>query len=110
MMEVTLFHFESEDIKIDIIARFEGEALVIDGFDMGKRVAEYWGGSDYEYNMKIGAAGVEILCTNFGVPQGEKQQLLDFLAAQYNTNTCYSQLEDLFTALGIQRESLKWSS
>ena len=110
MQEVTLFHFESEDIKIDIVARFEGEALVIDGYDMGKRVEEYWGGSDYEYNMKIGAPGVEILYANFGVTPGEKQELLNFIAAQYNTNTCYSQLENLFTALKIQRESLKWSS
>jgi hypothetical protein len=30
-LAVTLFHFESDDIKIDIEARFEGDALVVEG-------------------------------------------------------------------------------
>lgn len=108
-LEITLFHLEREDIKIDIVARFEGDVLVIDGYDIGKSVEKYWGDSDYEYGMRIPPPGVDKLCVNFGLPVGDKSALLDFLATQYNSNTCYSQLERLISALDIQHESFKWT-
>ena len=37
---ITLFHYECEDITIDIVARFENKNLIIDGYDIGKRVEE----------------------------------------------------------------------
>ena len=44
----TLYHLEREDIKINIVARFEKDKLIIDGYDIGKTVKEAWGDSDYE--------------------------------------------------------------
>jgi hypothetical protein len=109
MLEVTLFHLDREDIRVDIVARFEGEALVIDGYDIGKKVEEYWGDSDYEYNMKIAGQGLHLLYAHFGVGFGKKEKLLQAIASQYNTNTCYSQLEDLLRRLNIQHESFRWT-
>ena len=108
-LETTLFHLESENISIDIVARFENEILVIDGYDIGKTVKEYWGDSDYEYCMRIPPAGINQLFTHFSIPSGEKKALLETLAEKYNTNTCYSQLEELTRQLNIQHESFKWT-
>ncbi|MBL7864238.1 MAG: hypothetical protein JNK10_05140 [Cyclobacteriaceae bacterium] len=107
-MEATLFHEEREDIKIDIVARFEGDVLVIDGFDIGKTVKDYWGSSDYEYNMRIHPTGVAILAGHLGVAPEEKERILSALASQYNTNSCFSELEKLVDRLKIPHESFKW--
>ena len=107
MPEITLFHEEREDITIDICARFEGEALVIDGYDIGKRVKEYWG--DYEYFMKIPQAGVDVLYKHFEITSPDQEQLLSLIQARYNTNRCYSELETLVSDLGIEHESFKWA-
>ncbi|MDZ4716779.1 MAG: hypothetical protein SH819_15040 [Cytophagales bacterium] len=109
MPEITLFHEEREDITIDICARFDGEALVIDGYDIGKRVKEYWGDSDYEYFMKIPIAGVEVLYKHFEIPGPDKDQLLSLIQTRYHSNRCYSELEKLVSDLGIVHESFKWA-
>ena len=77
--EITLFHLVREDIKIDIVARFENEVLVIDGYDTGKTVEAYYGRSDYEYTTTIPENGVDILYTHFGIlnkDKGRRQQQL----------------------------------
>ena len=38
--EVALYKFESESLKVEITARFEGGDLVVEGYDIGKVVAE----------------------------------------------------------------------
>ena len=43
---ITLYHLEREDIKIDIVARFDKGDLIIDGYDIGKTVEEAWGDRD----------------------------------------------------------------
>lgn len=53
-----LYHYESIDINVDIVARFDGESLIIDGFDIAERVNEYWGDSSYEYLITIPPASV----------------------------------------------------
>lgn len=53
-----LYHYESIDINVDIVARFDGESLIIDGCDIAERVNEYWGDSAYEYLITIPPASV----------------------------------------------------
>ena len=106
--EITLFHLVREDIKIDIVARFENEVLVIDGYDTGKTVEAYYGRSDYEYTTTIPENGVDILYTHFGILNKDKEALLHALAAKYNSNTCYSEIQDLLGELNIHAEGFRW--
>ena len=97
-----------EDIKIDVEARFDNKVLVIEGYDIGKSVEEYWGHSDYEYSTRVPENGVEILYTHFGVANKDKQELLQALAARYNSNSCYSEIQDLLAKLNIHAEGFRW--
>lgn len=105
MDSVQLYHSKSEDIKIDISAYFEGSRLVIDGYDIGKRVKEYWGDSDYEYVVKIPLEGVEFLCRHLQIGMGHQQAL----AKTYNTNFCYSEIRQLMTENNIECEGFTWT-
>lgn len=108
-MAITLYHFESEVIKIDIEARFEGEALIIDGYDIGKRVKEYWGDSDYEYTVTVPPEGIPALYALFNVTPGDKQNLLLEIARNYNTNTCYSDFRKLLDDNQIPSSGFTWA-
>lgn len=66
---VTLYYHEESEIKISIEAYFENEMLVIDGYDIGPSVKEYWGDSDYEYSIKVPADGVSFLYSHFNIHQ-----------------------------------------
>jgi hypothetical protein len=107
-MEVTLFHEEREDIRIDIVAYFEQDTLVIDGYDIGKTVKDYWGDSDYEYSMRIYPEGVRKLYEHFSLAP-DPSQLLTLLAARFSGNRCFSQLESLVDQLKLPHESYKWT-
>lgn len=106
---VTLYHFESDDIKIDIEARFEGEALVIDGYDIGKRVKEYWGDSDYEYTITVPPEGVFMLYSLLDVEEGNKQSVLQEIAKRYHTNTCYSEFRNFLDDNHIPSSGFTWA-
>ena len=43
---ITLYHLKRKDIKINIVARFEEDKLIIDGYDIGKTEVEAGGDSD----------------------------------------------------------------
>lgn len=108
-MSVLLFSFKSENIKISIEAYFdEQENLVIDGYDIGKTVMEAWGDSDYEYTTTIPPDEVKKLYAALNIPDGSKQELLSFLQAHYNTNTCYSEIQDYLTQHKIRFEGFSW--
>jgi hypothetical protein len=108
-LSVTLFHFESEDIKIDIEARFEGDALIIDGYDIGKRVKEYWGDSDYEYTLTIQPQGVKKIYSLLNVNQHDKEALLKAIAVRYNTNACFSEFRNFLDKNHIPCEGFSWT-
>jgi hypothetical protein len=105
---VTLYHSENADIKVDIEARFDGDTLIIDGYDIGKRVEEYWGDSDYEYTLTIPPESVQQLYNLMNVWHGDKQSLLQELAKRYQTNTCFSEIRKLLDDNAIQCEGFSW--
>lgn len=109
MESITLYHAENDEIKIDICAYFEGELLVIDGYDIGKRVEEYWGDSDYEYIVKIPIEGVNFLYNHFTLEMGNRKGLLDSQAATFNTNSAYSNIRSLMEDNGIKCEGFTWA-
>ena len=109
MESIRLYHSKSDDITISIDAYFDGEVLVIDGYDIGPRVKEYWGDSDYEYMTRIPATGVNFLYDHFHVEQGNRTALLESLANRYNTSFCYSEIRRLLEDNGIKDEGFTWA-
>ena len=109
MDAVTLFELKNEDIRISIEAYFENEVLVIDGYDIGKRVEEYWGDSDYEYLIRVPATGVDFLYQHFKLWAGDQSALLHELAKRYHTNSCYSDIRKLLDDNKIKYEGFTWT-
>lgn len=92
-MSVTLFKFQSEFVKVSIEAYFENDNLIIDGYDIGKRVEEFWHREDYEYKLTIPPESVQWMMTQFKVQT--PADLLQTLAERFNTNSCYSDIRNL---------------
>ncbi len=109
MKSVILYQRKDEDIRITIEAYFENDLLVIDGYDRGKRVEEYWGNREYEYMVKIPSPGIEFLYTYFHIARGNQQALLEALSATYNTASCYSNIRKLMEENRILCEGFTWS-
>jgi hypothetical protein len=106
---ITLFHFQDEDIKIDIVARFDGDELVIDGYDIGKRVEEAWGDSDYEYIMTIPATSVASLYGLLDVEAGNRKKLLKALAKRFHGNKCFSAIGNFLDQNSIKHKTFTWT-
>jgi hypothetical protein len=97
MSRVTLYHYEVPEIKITIEAYFKDEWLMVEGYDIGKRVEELLGDSDYEYVT--------------GVDQEELKKLypLMTIAGRFNTNSCYSEYQAFLNNNGIKAEAFSWT-
>jgi hypothetical protein len=110
MDNVTLFSFSSDWIKITIEAYFDAhDNLVIDGYDIGKRVEEAWGDSDYEYAVTIPSAEMNKLYSLFSLTPGTKEELLKYLQTHYNSNACYSEIRSLLEKHHIKHEGFSWT-
>lgn len=108
-LAIELFQLVNDEIKISIEARFENQTLVVEGYDIGKRVEEYWGDSDYEYSATVIPAEVEKLYQLLAIPVGDRQGLLAELANRFNTNTCYSDFRNFLDEHEIKHEGFSWS-
>lgn len=105
---ITLYHLERDDIKIDIVARFEEENLVIDGYDIGKTVEEAWGDSDYEYMITIPASSLPLLYRVLEVEVGDRKALLKVLAKRFHGNFCFSAIGDFLDEKNIEHNTSRW--
>ena len=109
MGRVLLFSLRTENINVTVEAYFDdSENLIIDGYDIGKTVEEYWGDSDYEYTTTVPKDEVKKLYDLFNLPHGSKKELLAILQSNYNTNTCYSEIQNLLGQHGIKCEGFSW--
>ena len=106
---ITLYHLETEDIKIDIVARFEKDKLIIDGYDIGKTVEEFWGDSDYEYIMTIPASSLPPLYGLLNIPVGDQKGLLEAIAKRFHGNKCFSAIGDFLDQNNIEHETFTWT-
>jgi len=110
MDSVLLFSLHTAEIKVTIEAYFDTNGnLVIDGYDIGKTVNEYWGDSDYEYTTTILPDEVKKLYPLFDLPDGSKQLLLLALQARFHTNTCYSELQNFLDKHNVRYTGFSWS-
>jgi hypothetical protein len=111
MAKVLLFSLNSDDIKVTIEAYFDGqENLVVEGYDIGKKVEEFWGDSDYEYSITIGPEEVTKLYMLFNLREDEKHnKMLEALRLRFNTNSCYSDLRNFLDKNGIRYTGFSWT-
>jgi hypothetical protein len=108
MDKIILFQMENPKVKVTIEAYFDGESLVIDGYDIGDFVEEYWGDSDYEYSTTVFEAEVIKLYKLFNIREGDKERLLKAIATTYNDNSCYSNFRAFLDLNGIRYDSFSW--
>jgi hypothetical protein len=108
MDKVTLFQLENENIKITIEAYFDSGNLVVEGYDIGKTVKEYWGDIDYEYSVKVAPEELKKLYTLLHIPEDDRMGLLHSLQNQYHSNACFSEIRDLLDRNNIRCEGFSW--
>jgi len=106
---ITLHHVEREDIVIDIVARFEEDKLIIDGYDIGSTVEEAWGDSDYEYVMTIPATSLVKLYRLLNVEEGDRTGMLKALGKRFHGNECFSDIGDFLDQNGIDHKTFRWA-
>jgi hypothetical protein len=108
MERVLLFSMDTDHIKVTVEAFYDDAGnLVVEGYDIGKTVEEYWGDSDYEYAVTVPPPEVEKLCTALNLP-GNRETLLTYLQAHYHQNDCYSKIRELLDLHAIQQEGFSW--
>ena len=109
MNRVTLYQFKTQDISVIIEAYFDNEKLVIEGYDIGKAVKDWWGDSDYEYSTTIYPEEVGKLYSLMKVAEGDKKGLLRAIASNFNTNSCYIEFREFLEKNGIKSEAFSWT-
>jgi hypothetical protein len=109
MNRVTLYHYQNSDIKVTVEAYFEGEMLMVEGYDIGKRVEEILGDSDYEYVTGVKQDELIKLYPLLNVDTGDREALLEAIAARFNDNYCYSQFQSFLNDNGIKAEAFSWT-
>lgn len=91
MEKVTLFYLERPDIKISMQIYFnEKGQLYFDGYDIGKRVDDVWGDSDYEYTYTIETEEVLKFYQLFSLREGDQSALLREIKNRFSVNKAYS--------------------
>lgn len=109
MDRVLLYFSATPGIKVTVEIYFdEAENLVLEGYDIGKTVEEYWGDSDYEYTTTICPEEVKKLYKLFDLTPGEEKKLLSHLKSRFNSNRCYSELRELLIQNDIKFQSFSW--
>lgn len=109
MDSINLYHYEDQTIKVTVDAFFNKNGdLVVEGYDIGRKVEEYWGDSDYEYSTTIAAEETRKLCVLFDIPPGSRNALLAAIQKRYHTNSCYSEFQQLLEENGIKYEGFSW--
>jgi hypothetical protein len=106
-MNMILFEFRNENIKVSVEAYFEKGNLVIDGYDIGKTVNEYWGDSDYDYTTTVFPEEVKKLYALFNISD-DPDALVMVIAMKFNTNTCFSDFRNFCEQNGVKYEGFSW--
>jgi hypothetical protein len=109
MEKIMLFSMENRGIKVTVETYFEGDNLIIDGYDIGDFVEKYWGDSDYEYSTTVKAEEVMKLYMLFKVKEGDRDGLLKAIAAECHDNSCYSNFRAFLDRNDIRYESFSWT-
>lgn len=108
----TLYEEKREGLHVVITAEErDGGALVIAGHDVGEVVKSIRGDSDYEYYLTVNKDEVHKLMHKISTTEGiapNFPDLLDWLAARYNDEYCFSKIQELLKGMGVEAEFSCW--
>lgn len=99
--DITLYHFDTGSDKSDIHLRFEDDALVLDGYDRGTVTKELTGDYDYEYRITVAVSQLLPLYNRFGLQMGQRQALLEVIAAEIAGTHSYTLFHEMLSEAGI---------
>lgn len=109
MEKITLYKFESPDIKILMEVYFDEEnKLIFDGQDTGKKVSKLLGDSDYEYKYAIEFEEVKKIAKLFNMDFNKKMDFLKEIKNRFNENDAYSKFGAFMKENDIVFESFIW--
>ncbi|MEO0505883.1 MAG: hypothetical protein AAF090_06985 [Bacteroidota bacterium] len=109
MEKITLYEFESPNIKISMKVYFnEKNDLIFDGYDIGKKVNELIGDSDYEYKYTVKDNQVKKIADLFNIDFNKKKILLKEIKNRFNENDAYSKFGIFMKENNIEFESFTW--
>ena len=106
---VILYQYSDEGISIQIEAGFENGDLVVEGYDIGKTVKEYWGDSDYEYAVRVRKPDLEQLCKALKIADCVEENLLKEIARRFTGNKCFSEFREFLDSNHIECEGFSWT-
>lgn len=109
MERVTLYQFESNQIKISMQIYFNADdQLIFDGYDAGKAVKGLKGSYDYEYYYTIEMVEVQKIALLLKVSLEEKETILEAIKLNFSGNDAYSKFGDFMRTHNINFESFTW--
>ncbi len=109
MEKIELFKFENEHIKIEMLLYFDDIGqLIFEGYDIGKRVNDSFGDSDYEYNYTIDVSEIQKLYSILNVENGDRNLLLIELKKKFGNNEGYSDFGNFMRENNIKFNAFTW--
>ncbi len=109
MKRIILYQYQSPDLSVRVEAYFKDEKLIVEGYDVGKSVDEWFGDSDYEYSTTIAAEELAKIFLLFHVETDDRNGLLEAIAVDYNDNTCYRRFRKLLDENDIKYDSFSFA-
>ncbi len=110
MYKVSLYHYQTPDICIDIDASFLADgSLTVEGYDIGKTVSDAWGDSDYEYSLTIYPDEVKKLYPLFDIKKDDRWGLLNAIKGRFHDNYCFSKFSDFLIQNNINASGFSWT-
>lgn len=109
MKKVTLYSYKNSEIKISIKAYFdEKNQLIIEGYDIGSRVEELLGDSDYEYFYTVKPREVGKLYKFYELEKDDQINLLKKIKRNFGGNAAYSKFGKFMDDNKIKYEAFTW--
>jgi hypothetical protein len=110
MLKVSLFKMKNERISISIDLYFDANGrLILEGYDIGPQVDEFFGDSDYEYSYSIDPEEVKKLYDLLNVAREERQELLLAIKKRFGGNHAYSAFGEFMSENDIEYDAFTWS-
>jgi len=101
-----LHYAKTNAITVEINIGWVGEALVLEGYDIGKTVEKFHGDSDYEYSITVKGNDLEKLYHLNNIDPGKKNELLDTISDKINGNYAYSLFRQYLKDNDIEFEAM----
>jgi len=109
MPHLNIYQYEDKDIKISMDLYFnDQDQLIFDGYDIGRKVLQIRGRSDYEYKYTIAPVDVQKLAGLFQVEYSDRKGLLQAIKDKFGGNEAYSKFGAYMDQNGIAYEVFMW--